>query len=285
MIRILILGSSGMLGAQMMEDFNKQNKKCNFKIFNSSRKQSKNKIFFDVFNDKTYKNIEATKPHYIINCIGLIKPKISINSSKSNIECFNINSMLPLYLSNNFKNSKIIHISSDGVFNGSKGNYLETDKPSSMDIYGISKIIGEIKNKNIMNIRCSIIGFEKKTNNSILSWFLKKNSRQINGYNDQIWNGITTHALSKICIGIIKAKLFRKGTFHIFSKNKVTKYKLLCILNEILNNNSKKIKPIISGKPNNTSLATIHSEYILKIWKSSGYKSIPTIKYLIKELI
>ena len=219
------------------------------------------------------------------NSISNIKKITNINEKKTIIDIgANIGSV-SLPLAKMFKNSKIIHISSDGVFNGSKGNYLETDKPSSMDIYGISKIIGEIKNKNVMNIRCSIIGFEKKTNNSILSWFLKKNSRQINGYNDQIWNGITTHALSKICIGIIKAKLFRKGTFHIFSKNKVTKYKLLCILNEILNNNSKKIKPIISGKPNNTSLATIHSEYILKIWKSSGYKSIPTIKYLIKELI
>ncbi len=274
-----------MLGAQMVKYFYKQNKKNNFKIFNSSRKRSKKKIFFDVFNDKTYKNIEATNPHYIINCIGLIKPKISINSTKSNIECFNINSMFPFYLSNNFKNSKIIHISSDGVFNGLKGNYLETDKPSSTDIYGISKIIGEIKNKNVMNIRCSIIGLEKKTNNSILSWFLKKNPRQISGYNDQIWNGITTHALSKICIGIIKAKLFRSGLFHIFSKNKVTKYKLLLILNEILNNNSKKVKLVNSGNPINTSLATIHNKYILRIWKSSGYKSIPTIKYLIKELI
>tara|TARA_Y100000591_G_C21718446_1_gene637397 strand:- start:42 stop:899 length:858 start_codon:yes stop_codon:yes gene_type:complete len=285
LIRILILGSSGMLGAQMVADFNKFNNKDNLKIFNSSRKRSKNKIFFNVFNKKSYKNIEATKPHYIINCIGLIKPKISINSLKSNTECFKINSMFPLYLSNNFKNSKIIHISTDGVFDGFKGNYLETEKPSSTDIYGISKIMGEIKRKNVMNIRCSIIGFEKKTNNSILSWFLKKNSKNINGYKNQFWNGITTHALSKICIGIIRAKLFRNGLFHIFSKNKVTKYKLLCILNEILNNNFKKVKPVNSINPINTTLGTIHSKYILRIWKSSGYKTIPTIKYLIKELI
>ena len=274
-----------MLGAQMVTDFSKLKKKSNFKIFNSSRKRSKNKIFFDVFNKKSYKNIEAIKPHYIINCIGLIKPKISINSSKSNIQCFKVNSILPMYLSNNFKSSKIIHISSDGVFDGFKGNYLETDKTSCADIYGVSKNMGEIKKKNVMNIRCSIIGFEKKTSNSILNWFLKKNSKQINGYTDQFWNGITTHALSKICIGIINNKLFRNGLFHIFSKNKVTKYKLLCIFNEFLDNNYKKIKPVNSGNPINMTLATNHKRYIFKIWKSSGYKSHPTIKYLIKELI
>ena len=274
-----------MLGAQMVATFSKINKKSNFKIFTSSRKKSKNKIFFDVLKKETYKNINVIKPNYIINCIGLIKPKISINSSQSNVECLKINSILPIYLSNNFKNSKIIHFSSDGVFNGSKGKYLENDKPSSTDIYGVSKSMGEIVKKNVMNIRCSIIGFEKKTNYSILNWFLNITSKKIKGYKDQFWNGITTLALSKICVGIIKTKLFRNGLFHIFSRNKVSKYELLCIFNKYLNNNSAKIKSVSSGNLINMTLASVHNKYILKIWKSSGYKSHPTIDYLIKELI
>jgi len=273
-----------MLGAQMAATFsNVDNKK--FKLFHTSREKSKNKIFFDVFKEESYKNIKAIKPNYIINCIGLIKPKILINSSKANIECLKINSILPMYLSNNFKNSKIIHFSSDGVFNGVKGMYLENDKPSSNDIYGVSKMMGEVSNKNVMNIRCSIIGFEKKTNYSILNWFLKVNSKKVKGYNDQFWNGVTALALSKICVGIIDSKLFRNGLFHIFSKNKVSKYELLCIFNKFLNNKGKEIKSVSSGNPINMTLASIHNKYILKIWKSSGYKSHPTIDYLIKELI
>ena len=190
-----------------------------------------------------------------------------------------------MYLANNFKNSKIIHFSSDGVFNGSKGRYLENDKPYSTDIYGVSKSMGEVVKKNVMNIRCSIIGFEKKTNYSILNWFLNVNSKKIKCYKDQFWNGVTTLALSKLCVGIINAKLFRNGLFHIFSKNKVSKYELLCIFNKYLNNNSKKIKSVSSGNPINMTLASVHKKYILKIWKSSGYKSHPTIDYLIKELI
>ena len=71
-----------------------------------------------------------------------------------------------------------------------------------------------------MNIRCSIIGLERGTNYSILSWFIKNKSKELNGYNDQFWNGITTHALSKICIGIIEKNLFKNGLYHIFSKKK-----------------------------------------------------------------
>ena len=108
-----------MLGAQMENDFSKLNINNKFQIYFSSRKRSKKKIFFDVLNKKSYKNIKDINPHYIINCIGLINQN-SINSFKSNTECLKINAMFPMYLSNNFKNSKIIHISSDGVFDGVK---------------------------------------------------------------------------------------------------------------------------------------------------------------------
>jgi dTDP-4-dehydrorhamnose reductase len=274
-----------MLGAQMMATFSKFNKKKNLKIFGSSRKKSKNRVFFDFFKEHTYKNIKAINPDYIINCIGLVAPKIKINSTQSKLDSLKINSILPIYLSSNFKNSKIIHISSDGVFNGSKGNYLETDKISTDNVYGITKYMGEITQKNVMNIRCSIVGFEKKTNHSLLNWFLKNDSKKIKGYKDQFWNGITTLALSRICLGIIKYKLFKNGIFHIFSKKRVAKYELLCIFNMYLNRNVAKIKPVKSSNPMNMTLSSIHKKYIFKLWKSAGYKFHPTINFLIKELI
>ena len=269
----------------MVATFSKINKAENFKIFSSSRKKSKNKIFFDFFKKYTYENIKAINPDYIINCIGLVAPKIKINSTKSRLESLKINSILPMFLSNNFRKSKIIHISSDGVFNGSKGNYLETDKISSDNVYGMTKYLGEISEKNVMNIRCSIVGFEKKTNHSILNWFLKNDTRIFKGYKDQFWNGITTLALSKICLGIIRHELFKNGIFHIFSKKKVSKYELLCMFNLYLNRSIAKINPVKSSNPMNMTLSSIHKKYIFKLWKSAGYKLPPTINFLIKELI
>ncbi len=273
-----------MLGSQILKITSKLKKK-NLKFFYTSRKIAKDKIFFDVHKKKTYKNIEAIRPDYIINCIGLLKSRISKNTLENKKQLFRINSTFPMYLSKKFKNSKIIHISTDGIFDGFKGNYIEIDKPSANDIYGLSKIKGEISKKNVMNIRCSIIGLEKGTNYSILSWFLKNKSKQINGYNDQFWNGITTYALSKICIGVIEKDLFRNGSYHIFSKKKVSKYKLLCIFNKYLISKKKIIVSVKSGRPIDMTLSSINKKYILNIWKSAGYKSNPKIESLIKELI
>jgi len=274
-----------MLGSQTVTTFSEINKKQNYKIYFSSRKKNNNKIFFDVFKSKTYENLKNLNPDYIINCIGLIKPKMTSNLSKSSIKFFEINSILPMYLADNFNKSKIINFSSDGVFDGAKGSYLENEKASSIDIYGISKNLGEVKNKNVMNIRCSIVGFEKETSYSLLSWFLKKNSKKINGYKDQYWNGITTYALSKICVGIIQSNIFKNGLFHIFSKNKISKYELLCLFNKYLKKKKIEIKPVKSGNPIDMTLSSKHKKYILKLWKSSGYESIPSIEKLIKELI
>ena len=273
-----------MLGSEMSVIFSKNSRKNNFIIYKSSRTKTKNKIFFDFFKNSTYKNLKILNPDYIINCIGLIKPKASLSPSSSKAKFFKINTALPKYLANNFTKTKIINFSSDGVFDGKKGSYTEADKPSCIDSYGISKKLGEVKKKNVMNIRCSIVGFEKNSSYSLLNWFLKSNDNQIYGYKNQYWNGITTHALSKICLNIIKFKKFQKGLFHIFSKKKISKYELLCIFKKI----SKKkiqIKSRNSDNPIDMTLSTIYKDYILNLWKLAGYKSVPSIKFLIKELI
>ena len=272
-----------MLGEEMSRIFSKNSYNNKFIIYKSSRKKTKSKIFFDVFKNNSYKNLKVLKPDYIINCIGLIKSKASSNPSSLRNKFFKINTMLPKYLANNFKKTKIINFSSDGVFDGNKGSYIETDKSSCTDLYGISKNLGEVKKKNVMNIRCSIIGFEKNSSYSLLNWFLKINDNQIYGYKNQYWNGITAHALSKICLNIIKSNKFKKGLFHIFSKKKISKYKLLCIFKKFFN---KKIliKPVNAENSVDMTLSTVHKNYILNLWKLSGYNSIPSIDLLISEL-
>jgi len=282
--KILILGSSGLVGHQLLEILNKIKNLNNFKIYNTSRFKNKNDIYFDVLKEESYKNIKKLKPHYVINCIGLIKSRMDYNSLQSLANCLKVNSIFPITLSNHFKKSKIIHITTDGVFDGKKGNYLETDKHNSEDFYGKSKSTGEIKRDNFMNLRCSVIGFENKTNYSLLNWYLKNKNMTIKGYNNHIWNGLTSIALSKIIIGIIKKSLFKSGTFHLTPSKKISKYDLLCLLNKYLNNNKSKI---ISSKNNisfNSTLKTKYKNFNLKIWNAAGYKKIPEINFLIKEL-
>jgi dTDP-4-dehydrorhamnose reductase len=285
--KVLILGSTGLLGNQLVTYFQKQKKLNKFTLYITSRSKSKKSgtIYFDALVEKTFQNIIFFKPDFVINCIGLINPLVNLNSTLSLINCLKINSILPIKLSEYFKNSKIIHFTTDGVFDGKKGNYVETDAHSCPDFYGRSKSLGEVARSNVMNLRCSIIGFEKNTNYSFLNWYWKNKGNKINGHKNYIWNGITSNALSKICMGIVSKNLFLNGTFHILPSDKISKYELLRLFNKYLNNNKSKIKAINSNLAFDRSLRTIHKNFNLKIWKAAGYKRVPKINFLIKELI
>jgi dTDP-4-dehydrorhamnose reductase len=283
--KILILGATGLLGHRLTNYFYQYNKLNKFKLYVTSRNKSNDNIYFDVLTKKTFKNIGVLNPNFIINCIGLIKPLIDNESALSKIRCLKINSIFPILLSEHFKNSKIIHFTTDGVFDGKTGNYIETDIHSSSNFYGRCKSLGEVTSNNVMNLRCSIIGLEKNTNNSFLNWYLKNKNKKINGYKNHIWNGVTSNALSRIIMGIINKNLFRNGTYHITPSDKISKFELLCLLNKFSNNNNSKIKAINSKIAFDGSLRTTYKNFNLKIWKAAGYKKIPKINILINELI
>ena len=100
-----------------------------------------------------------------------------------------------------------------------------------------------------------------------------------------MWNGLTCDALSKICISIIFKDLFKRGTFHIFTKDIISKYELLCLFNRYLNKNKTIIYKSPSGSKTDLSLSTKHKDFHLSLWRSIGYDDIPPIENFIKELI
>jgi len=283
-MRILILGSSGLLGNTFFEFFNKKKLDNNLEFFFTFRKKIKNSILFDVTKKETYKNIQKLKPKFIINCIGIIKPHINEKSAASIINAFEINSIFPSTLTRMFPKSKIIHFNTDCVFTGKSGYYKENHIKDCDDIYGISKSRGEINSNRVMNLRCSIIGKEKNTNFSLLSWFLNNKNNKIYGFTNHYWNGLTTLALVKIVKGIIVNKLFKPGLFNIIPKDTVTKYELLKLFNKKFFSNKKKIIPIKNKLIVNRILATNYTDFNKKLWKNAVYKNVPKIKDMIEEL-
>ena len=152
------------------------------------------------------KNIERIKPDYIINCVGIIKQKIT-DSMKNKI--YLINSVLPnflnfLYLKNNFN----LIANHSSLFNGKSGNSDEKKKPNALDIYGLSKFKGEVFSANTLTLRTSIIGHELGTRHSFLEWFLNSNG-SVQGYKKAFFSGLTTLELSKF----IEKILFKKFQF------------------------------------------------------------------------
>ena len=226
-MNILVLGATGLIGSAIYGHLKKKHNL--FGTFNDKKKikkikYKKDKLFyFDALNKQNLINIiNKTNPEIVINCIGVTKHIKGISKKKFLI----INSVFPHFakeISNN-KSAKFIQISTDCIFNGKKGNYNEQSKPNASDIYGISKALGEINDKNNLTIRTSTIGHELFTCYGLLEWFLNQKS-SCNGYSKAIFNGFPSSYFAKIIEKILLKKKI-SGILHV-SGVKINKYTLL----------------------------------------------------------
>ncbi len=244
--KVLILGSSGMLGHTLLSTI-KSNEL--FSVYNISRKKmiDKNTIICDVLDfNQLEKNIKKISPDYIINCIGVLI-KESNHDPKN---AFFLNSYLPNFLesiSGRYK-FELIHISTDCVFSGNQGGYHEDSVKDAKDVYGISKGLGEVNSPNHLTIRTSIIGPELKSKpEGLFEWVLNNRGKTIDGYTKSMWSGVSTLFLSRAIIFCIQNNI--KGLLHI-SNDKISKYDLISIINDIydLRINVNKVEGKISDK-------------------------------------
>lgn len=240
MNNILILGVYGMLGSQLFKTLFRRDSS----IFGTIRGPKKNFFnddlenflieYVDVYDFNSLKeNIEIVKPKIVINCIGNIKQK-----NESYIENIYLNSLFTHKinaLSSNL-NFKLIHISTDCVFSGDKGNYLESDFSDARDLYGRSKFLGEPVGFNSLTLRTSIIGHElSKPNFGLLEWVLSQKN-QVFGYSNSFFSGVTTNELSRLIAQLVSNHLLINGLYHV-SSTRISKYDLLLKIREIYNLN------------------------------------------------
>jgi dTDP-4-dehydrorhamnose reductase/SAM-dependent methyltransferase len=216
-MNIFIFGKNGMLGNTISLYLNKY-----FNLISFDRND------YDILNSdlnslmNLLKNNNIKENDYIINAIGLIPTK-----SKNSINFFNINSLFPKilgYISIIF-NCKVIHISTNGVFSNNNKINNENIIPNTNDLYGISKLLGETN--DICIIRCSILGEEKNSADSLLSWVLSQNNSTIKGYTNHYFNGVTCLQLAKHLEYIIQNNIYWHGVRHIYSNEVLSKYHLI----------------------------------------------------------
>jgi len=245
MEKIMVIGSTGMLGYAVSSYF----KTNDYDIVEISRDQ------FDIANDP----IDKLKSFMIgvgvvINCAGVIKPTIAKNSIENVLK---INSLFPRNLAklSDQLGIKCFHITTDCVYTGRKGNYSEEDFFDAEDLYGLSKNAGE--NKDCMTLRTSIIGEENNQSRSLLEWAKSQAGKEVNGFTNHLWNGVTTLYLAEIIETILTQGLFEKGLFHIHSPNTVDKYQLLQIFNRAYKLELK-INPAEAKEPVDRSLSSIY---------------------------
>jgi dTDP-4-dehydrorhamnose reductase len=277
-----------MLGSRVLEVFNYSG----LNVFQSSRHKSnlgKSSLFLDPLTNDFDDLSKVLRPgDYIINCIGVIKPHINENSNESVINAIKVNSLFPrdLYELLRKKEVKVIQIATDCVFSGLKGDYSEKDMHDCLDVYGKTKSLGEVTGENFMNLRCSIIGPEIKSSKSLFEWIKnQEKNTNLKGFEDHIWNGVTTTVFGQICLGIVRNNLFQSGTFHLVPKDKVSKYELLSLISTKLNRHDLKIDKIKSGTVINRTLSTTFSDVNEKFWNSLVSKRVLTISEMINDYL
>jgi dTDP-4-dehydrorhamnose reductase len=221
-MKVLILGSTGMLGHQVVNYF----LKCDdYDVIDIAfRSKLREKTIISDVTDKTAfeKVIIELSPDFIVNCIGVL-----IHGSYNVENAIYLNAYLPHQLKKISKNigAKLIHISTDCVFSGDKGGYIETDTRDGKGIYSQTKKLGEIEDDTNLTLRTSIIGPELKENGEgLFHWFMNQQD-EISGFTKTIWSGVTTIELAKTVMWSINNSI--TGLYHVTNNSSINKCELL----------------------------------------------------------
>ena len=273
-----------MLGSMVQKVLSKQS---GITLISTSSGKDSSNYTFNVLKDSTGDLIQEIKPNYIINAIGIIKPRINEKNNQSVLESISINSVFPHMLNRaaSENNASIIQIATDCVYSGKDGAYNEKSQHDPLDVYGKSKSLGEVESENFLNIRASIIGPEIGRSQSLLEWFkCQDESTKLKGFSNHLWNGVTTLQFARICGSLILEESKLHGTFHLIPANIISKYELLQVLNKAYFHGSRYIESVKNSLSVDRTLSTVYEDTNKMLWSLSGYQNIPSIEDMVNEL-
>lgn len=235
--RVLILGVAGMLGHSLMKELDTGG---SYDVFGSARDVVILREYFpshlmnrinpgvDALDMSTIRQLlNRVKPDVVVNCIGVIKQSSAINDAAYTIR---VNSLFPHLLAAECGEcaARLIHISTDCVFSGDRGNYGEADNPDPSDFYGRTKLLGEISAPPALTLRTSVIGHELGKTRSLVDWFLSQ-SGVVNGFAQATYSGLTTIEFARLLATVVLPRTDIVGLFHVASAP-ISKYDLLSLI-------------------------------------------------------
>jgi dTDP-4-dehydrorhamnose reductase len=240
-MRVCILGSGGMLGHMLVRVLSETHD-----VYGTSKQEwsaasglakflSKEKWIAGVDAKDITTVDDFFREHQfdvVINCIGVVKQRGHRTSEDEMIE---VNAHFPHKLLRicDASDARLIQISTDCVFSGNKGNYLVTDNPDPIDIYGSSKLAGEIVDDHNLTIRTSHVGRELSNFTSLFEWILNNRGKKVVGYSNAIYSGLTTFSLSVVINSLLTTGSSINGLVHVAS-SPISKFQLITELNNRL---------------------------------------------------
>jgi dTDP-4-dehydrorhamnose reductase len=248
-MRILILGGDGMLGHELVRtlapshDVHVTLRQPVATYQHLSAVSSRNAVGGVDAGDWTHLSevIERSAPAALINCIGIVKQR---KDAKSPIPSLEINALLPHRLNElcDRIGARFLHFSTDCVFSGRRGAYTEADEPDPVDLYGRTKLLGEVSAPPGLTLRTSIIGLEERAHTTgLIEWFLAQRG-PIKGFRRAIYTGLTTAAMARLVARLLERHAGLHGLWHVASAP-ITKYDLLVDLAKALGRTDVEIAP------------------------------------------
>ena len=160
------------------------------------------------------KLIDRVRPDWVINCAGLTK---HADNGEDAVKVIRANCLLPNLLANATEQSgaRMLHVSTDCTFLGTRGHYAESEAPDANDLYGRSKVLGEITDRaHVLTVRTSTIGFEVASKRGLLEWFLDQRG-SCRGFSRAIFSGLTSHELARVLDEHVLDRSELSGLLHI----------------------------------------------------------------------
>ncbi|MHB0877602.1 MAG: dTDP-4-dehydrorhamnose reductase family protein [Anaerolineae bacterium] len=237
-MRVLVLGGSGMLGHKLW-----QRCRGRFDTWVSVRGVPERYASMGLFDcDRVLGGVDATnwrsvvsaldsvQPEVVVNCVGIVK---QLPAAKDPVLSIGVNSLLPHRLAQWAKGTgaRLVHISTDCVFSGRKGMYLESDASDADDLYGRTKLLGEVTAPGCLTLRTSMIGRELGGAHGLVEWFLAQAGTAVQGYTRAVFSGLTTLALADAISDVIARHPDLTGLYHVAAQP-VDKRQLLCMLRD-----------------------------------------------------
>ncbi|QQS43153.1 MAG: SDR family oxidoreductase [Acidobacteriota bacterium] len=239
-MRVLVLGAGGMLGHKLVQRLPNHGVETWAGVrgggdLSRFRFISERRVIGSVEAgepESVRKAVRLAGPDVVVNAVGVIKQKEEAKHSALTIE---INALFPHRLHEICRDAgaRLVHISTDCVFSGSRGGYTEEDPTDAQDLYGRSKALGEVVSEGAVTVRTSIIGRELGTSHGLLEWFFSNAGGTVRGFTKAYFSGFTTGALTDIIAGQILPRRDLQGLYHVASE-RISKFDLLSRVNERL---------------------------------------------------
>lgn len=235
-MKILVVGASGMIGSTVLRVLSE---KQGWQVFGTIRDENVKRFFTESIGkrllsgidverqDCLIKAIDEVRPNVVVNCAGLTKHKPDADDPLVSIP---INTLMPHRLARlcALTGARLIHISTDCVFSGEKGGYVEEDFVDAHDVYGKSKALGEVFYPHTITLRTSTIGHELNSTYGLLDWFLSQEGR-CKGYTQAIFSGLPTVIFAQVIRDVVVSRAELNGLYHVAAKP-IAKFDLLKLI-------------------------------------------------------